>query len=76
MKVKTDGHTEEDGEVIEPTCMHFLVLEDLCSGLDNPCALDVKMGRVTVEPGEREVRQAEGDSVRVCFFVAYPSSVS
>lgn len=55
VKVKTDGHTEEDGEVIEPTCMHFLVLQDLCNGLDNPCALDVKMGRVTVEPGEREV---------------------
>lgn len=55
MKVKTDGHTEEDGEVVEPTCMHFLVLQDLCNGLDNPCALDVKMGRVTVEPGEREV---------------------
>lgn len=56
VKVKTDGHTEDDGEVIEPTCMHFLVLQDLCNGLDNPCALDVKMGRVTVEPGEREVR--------------------
>lgn len=56
MKVKTEGHTEEDGEVVAPTCMHFLVLQDLCNGLDNPCALDVKMGRVTVEPGEREVR--------------------
>eukprot|EP00752_Nemacystus_decipiens_P003385 g3132.t1 len=57
VKVKTDGHTEEDGEVIEPTCMHFLVLQDLCNGLDNPCALDVKMGRVTVEPGEREEKK-------------------
>lgn len=55
VKVKTDGHVGEDGEVIEPTCIHFLVLQDLCNGLDNPCALDVKMGRVTVEPGEREV---------------------
>ncbi|CAN0292013.1 unnamed protein product, partial [Ectocarpus sp. 12 AP-2014] len=57
VKVMTDGHTDEDGEVVEPTCMHFLVLEDLCNGLDNPCALDVKMGRVTVEPGEREEKK-------------------
>ncbi len=62
--MKTDGHTEEDGEVIEPTCMHFLVLQDLCNGLDNPCALDVKMGRVTVEPGEREVRTEREEARR------------
>ena len=42
--------------------MHFLVLQDLCNGLDNPCALDVKMGRVTVEPGEREVSNSHSCS--------------
>lgn len=60
VKVCTETHIGEDGETVEGTSMYFLVLQDMCSGLDNPCALDVKMGRVTVEPGEREVGQTNG----------------
>lgn len=56
VKVLTDAHTGDDGEELPARCLYFLVLQDMCNGLDNPSLLDVKMGRVTVEPGEREVR--------------------
>ncbi|CAM9467343.1 unnamed protein product [Scytosiphon promiscuus] len=59
VKVKTDGHTEDDGEVVEPTCMHFLVLQDLCNGLDNPCALDMAR-RVANEVGVRTLEKKIG----------------
>lgn len=55
VRVVTDLQVDENGEEVPATSMYFLVLQDMCSGLDNPCALDVKMGRTTVEPGEREV---------------------
>lgn len=56
VKVTTNEHEGEESETSAQITMDFLVLQDMCSGLDNPCALDVKMGRTTVEPGEREVR--------------------
>ena len=55
VKVVSEAHTDENGEEVPATSASFLVLQDMCSGLDNPCAMDVKMGRTTVEPGEREV---------------------
>ncbi|CAM9939264.1 unnamed protein product [Ascophyllum nodosum] len=57
VKVVSEAHTDENGEEVPATSASFLVLQDMCSGLDNPCAMDVKMGRTTVEPGEREEKK-------------------
>lgn len=57
VKVSTDGYISDDGNIIEGTTTFFLVIADLCAGFDSSCVLDVKMGRTTVEPGEREVRE-------------------
>ncbi|CAN0552605.1 unnamed protein product, partial [Laminaria digitata] len=43
--VSTDAHVDDDGAAVEGSSFHFLVLQDMCSGFSNPCALDVKMGR-------------------------------
>lgn len=57
VKVVSAAHTTEDGEEVPASSFYFLVIMDMNSGFDRPCTMDIKMGRVTVEPGEREVRR-------------------
>lgn len=47
--------------------VRWLILEDVCHGLEEPCIMDVKMGRQTWDPcAPREKIQAE--SVSLMFF--------